>query len=234
MKGLVLMWLGLSVVASTAVAQGVSPAVHAGSKSLNFTFGGFGGFGLAGTGPAGGIGVSYFLSPDAAVRVGLQIRSFKRTLSFNSATGATGVDGVEQGFTAGASVDYLLYLRAATARVRPYVGGGLGVTNTSNKARPAAATGVVVAETRNAPGGITGGAFASPGRAYDLHANIGAEFFLFNEISVAGEYGLNVISRTSPANQEVVAGATPVVTKGNPVTNVLGFGSLGATVRIYF
>ena len=32
---LVLTWLGLSVVASAAAAQGVSPAVHPGSRSLN-------------------------------------------------------------------------------------------------------------------------------------------------------------------------------------------------------
>ena len=94
---LVLTWLGLSVVASAAAAQGVSPAVHPGSRSLNFTFGGLGGFGLTGTGPAGGVGISYFTNANTAVRVGLQVREYTRTLSWNSATGAAGTDGSESG-----------------------------------------------------------------------------------------------------------------------------------------
>jgi hypothetical protein len=69
---------------------------------------------------------------------------------------------------------------------------------------------------------------------FDLHANLGAEFFLFNEISITGEYGLNVFNRTSPANMQAITGGTTVTTRGNPTTNVLGFGAAGATVRIYF
>jgi len=69
----------------------------------------------------------------------------------------------------------------------------------------------------------------------DGHANFGAEFFLFNEMSLAGEYVLNIISQTSPADMEATpAGGTTVTTKGNPVTNILGFGTAGASIRIYF
>src|SRR5258708_391939 len=101
---LVLTWLGLSVVASAAAAQGVTPAVHPGAKSLNFTFGGFGGFGLTGTGPAGGVGISYFTNANPAVRMGLQIRKYTRTLTFNGGAGATGTDGSESGVSVGAAV----------------------------------------------------------------------------------------------------------------------------------
>lgn len=230
MKRLVLVLLSLSPV-SLAVAQ-VRPAIGAGAKSLNFTFGGFGGFGLTGTGPAGGVGVSSFLSGDAAVRVGLQVGSHKTTLTWTGST--AGNDGEESGLRVGASVDYLKYMGTATSRVRPYVGGGVGVMRVSNKSMPAVATGGTVTETKNDPGGISTPGFAAPGTTFDLHANFGAEFFLFNELSIAGEYGLNIFNRTSPSDMEEITGGTTVTTKGNPVTNILGFGAAGATVRIYF
>jgi hypothetical protein len=226
--------LALSAVASAAVAQGVNPVVRHGTKSLNFTFGGFGGFGLTGTGPAGGVGVSYFMRPNTALRFGLQARSYSRTMTWNSVTGVAGTDGREAGISVGLAADYLKYMRAGTSRVRPYIGGGVGLTRVSNNAMPAAATGATVTETKNAPAGIAAAGFAAPGVTFDVHANLGAEFFLFNEISIAGEYGLNVINRTSPANMQAITGGTTVTTKGNPTTNVLGFGAAGATVRIYF
>lgn len=233
MMRLVLVLLALSPVCSLAVGQ-VRPAIRDGGKSLNFTFGGFGGFGLTGTGPTGGVGISYFMSPATAVRVGLQARSHSRTLSWNSPGGAAGSDGSESGLNLGVAVDYLKYVGVATSRVRPYMGAGVGVIMISNKSTPAAATGSTPTETKNAPGGITTGGFASPGMTFDLHANFGAEFFLFNEISIAGEYALNVINRNSPADTEAITGGTTVATKGNPATNILGFGAAGATVRIYF
>jgi hypothetical protein len=233
MMRLIMVWLGLSVVAGAAAAQ-VNPAIRPGTRSLNFTFGGFGGFGLAGTGPAGGVGVSYFMNPKTALRVGVQARSYSRTLTWNSATSAAGNDGRESGLSVGLSVDYLKYIRAGTSRVRPYIGGGVGVTRVSNNAMPAAANGATVTETRNAPGGIPAAGFAAPGMTFDLHANLGAEFFLFNEVSIAGEYGLNLVNRTSPANMQAITGGNTVTTRGNPTTNILGFGAAGATVRIYF
>src|SRR5712692_5258297 len=121
MRRFVLTWLALSLVGSKAVAQDVNPPAKAGVKSLNFTFGGFGGFGLTGTGPAGGVGMSYFVSPDAALRAGLQVRSYSRTLTFNSAGGVAGTDGSESGLILGVAVDYLKFMHAGTARVRPYV-----------------------------------------------------------------------------------------------------------------
>lgn len=233
MNRLVMVALALLLTGGQALAQ-VTPAVKKGAKSLNFTFGGFGGFGLAGTGPAGGIGLSYFLNPDAAVRVGLQARSHTRTLSFNGGVGATGVDGKETGLIVGGALDYLKYLRGATSRVRPYIGLGVGVLRVSNSTVPAAATGVTPTQVKNAPGGVGTPGFANPGMTFDVHANLGAEFFLFNELSLAGEYVLNIVSMTRPANQDAITGGTTVTTKGNPVTTLFGFGTAGASVRIYF
>ena len=233
MKRLVLVWLALAVVGSAAVAQGVSPTFRHGTKSLNFTFGGFGGFGLTGTGPSGGVGLSYFLSPDAAVRVGLQVMDYNRTLTFNGGGGATGTDGSESGTSVGVTVDYLKYVHAGSSRVRPYLGGGVGVSQISNSTTTAVPTGTTATQIKNAPAGISAG-FAAPGLNMGVHANLGAEFFLFNEVSIAGEYALNVINRSSPADQQTITGGATVTTKGNPSTMFLGFGSVGATVRIYF
>ena len=232
MKRVVLTLLALSLSGSAAIAQ-VTPAVKKGAKSLNFTFGGIGTFGLAGTGPAGGVGISYFLNPSAAVRVGLQVRKYHRTLSFNGGAGATGVDGSDEGMQVGGAVDYLRYMNGATSRVRPYFGVGVGIMNVSNSTQPAAATGVTPTQTKNATGGIPAG-FANPGMTFDAHLNLGAEFFLFNEVSVAGEYVLNAFSRSSPADQQVINGATTTTTRGNAVSTVFGFGTAGASVRIYF
>lgn len=233
MNRLVLLLFALSLVGGDVAAQ-VRPAAAKGAKSLNFTFGGFGGFGLTGTGPSGGVGVSYFLSPNAAARAGVQVRRHSRTLSFNSATGATGTDGRESGMYLGFALDYLKYLSGAAQRVRPYIGLGVGAVQVSNSALPAALTGATPTETKNAPGGIPAPGFANPGLTFDIHANFGVEFFLFNEISLAGEYVLNAFNRTSPADVEAITGGTTVTTRGNPSTNILGFGTAGATVRIYF
>lgn len=233
MKRFNLILVALLVVGSEAGAQ-VVPAAKKGAKSLNFTFGGFGGFGLAGTGPGGGIGIAHFLSPVAAARVGLQARRHTRTLSFNGGVGATGVDGKETGMIVGGALDYLKYLRGATSRVRPYIGVGVGVLNVSNSTVPAAATGATPTQVNNAPGGVATPGYANPGTTFDVHANFGAEFFLFNEISLAGEYVLNIASMTSPANQDAITGGATVTTKGNPVTTLFGFGTAGASVRIYF
>jgi len=230
----VLTLLALSLVGSNALAQGIAPPAKAGVKSLNFTFGGLGAFGLTGSGPAGGVGVSYFMGPTTALRLGLQVRKSSRTLSWNSPAGAAGADGNESGMSLGVAADYLKFMHGGSSRVRPYLGGGIGVTNVTNSSKPSAATGAIITETKNAPGGITMPGFAAPGMTIDVHASLGAEFFLFNEISVAGEYALNVVNRTMPADAQAITGGTTVTTKGNPSTSILGFGTAGATIRIYF
>ncbi len=73
MKKVLIAALAVLTVFGLAVAQDVNPAIHAGAKSMNFTFNGLGNFGIGPTGPNAGIGGSYFLSNDAAVRAGLQV-----------------------------------------------------------------------------------------------------------------------------------------------------------------
>jgi len=229
MKKLLAVLLGILMVCSLVSAQDM---IKAGSKSLNFTFGGLGTFNLGGSGPAtnnglnnAGIGVSYFLNKSSAVRIGLQIVSINQTLSANAPAGQTGTDGSNSVFSLGVGADYLMYMTSASSRVRPYVGGGVFVALNSTSNKPAIIGTGTQTETKGGTVlGYTGGT------AFGALAIIGAEVFIYPELSLTGEYNLNLINIVSPADIEV--GTTSF--KGNPITTILGFGSAGAGVRIYF
>lgn len=225
MKRVLLVVLALVVLAGYASAQDM-PAIKSGAKSLNFTFGGFGGFGLTGTGPMGGIGLSYFLSNEGAVRLGLQVSSTSTKTPANPPTGQTGTDGESSSMTVGLGVDYLMYM--GSGRVRPYMGGGVGLTFGSNSSKPPVVPAGPQSETKNNP------AVGPTGITFGLSGIAGAEFFLYNELSLSAEYRLNIITASSPADMEVTAGNTTTTTKQPSTTTILGFGAAGATVHIYF
>ena len=92
-------------LATGNVEVGARIKLDRGNLNPYFTFGGFGGFGLTGTGPAGGVGVSYFMRPNTALRFGLQARSYSRTMTWNSLTGVAGSDGRESGISVGLAAD---------------------------------------------------------------------------------------------------------------------------------
>lgn len=225
MKRVLLVLLAVVVLGNVAFAQ-ESPAIKSGAKSLNFTFGGFGGFGLTGSGPMGGVGLSYFLSNDAAVRLGLQVTSTSSKTPANPPTGSTGTDGEASALVLGVGLDYLMY--AGSGRVRPYMGGGLGVTFGSNTAKPPVIPAGPQPETKNDP------TVGPTGITFGVGAIVGAEVFIYNELSFSAEYNLNLITVNSPADMEVVSGSTTITTKQPSSTTILGFGAAGATVHIYF
>ena len=72
------------------------------------------------------------------------------------------------------------------------------------------------------------------GTRLGLMGIVGAELFVYNELSFSAEYQLNLFSMTSAADQVQTQGATSVTTKSPSFTNILGFGTAGATVHIYF
>ena len=226
MKKVLILALAVIFVCGLASAQDVMPAAKAGSKSLNFTFGGLGAFGLTPTGPSGGVGMSYFLNSDAAVRVGLQVRSTSSTVPANPPTGQTGTDGSRSAFTLGIAGDYLMYMNAG--RVRPYWGGGVLLSLNSNDAKPAVIGGGGQSEDKNdqanGPTGLT----------FGISGIMGAEFFIYNELSLSAEYQLNLININSPADNVLSNGNTSTTAKQTSTTTILGFSSAGATVHIYF
>lgn len=225
----------LLLVGGAAMAQDVQPAVKGGSKSLNFTFGGLGAFGLGASGIGGGIGISYFLAQNAAARIGIQVVNAGATNPANPPAGSTGTDGTQSAFQFGVGADYLMYMAGNTARVRPYMGAGVsfGMASTSNKNPVISPT--TQTEVKNALGGETiGGVTYNAGTTLGVQGIVGAEFFLYPEISVSGEYNLNLFSSTSGSDQEVISGATTTTTKGGSFSQILGFSAVGARIQIYF
>jgi opacity protein-like surface antigen len=233
MKKTIAVVVAAMLVSAIAFAQDVQPVVKAGARSMNFTFGGFGAFGLGAAGVNGGISGSYFMNQDAALRVGLQVYSNSTKTPWNDFTvGGTnpGSDGTTSTFALGLDVDYLMYMNAMTARVRPYWGAGVRVITQSSDSKPAIANSAAngsVTETKNGTGG--------DGLSFGLAGFMGAEFFLYPEISVSAEYQLNLISLTSRSDMVTsFKGISSVTSKQGSATSILGFGSAGATLHIYF
>jgi opacity protein-like surface antigen len=221
------------LVSAFAFAQDVQPAVKAGSRSMNFTFGGLGAFVFGAAGVNGGISGSYFMNQDAALRVGLQVYANSTKTPWNDFSGNgtnPGSDGTTSTFSLGLDVDYLMYVNAMTPRVRPYWGAGVRIVTQSSDSKPGIANSApngTPTETKNGTGG--------DGLTFGLAGFMGAEFFLYPEISVSAEYQLNLISLTSQADRvSSFKGSPSVTTKLGSATNILGFGAAGATLHIYF
>ena len=222
------------LVLGMARAQDVQPVVKAGAKSINFTFGGLGTFGLGAAGVRGGISGTYFMTQDAAFRVGLQVFSNSTTTPWNDLTTNKtnpGADGSTSSFALGVGVDFLLHFNASTPRVRPYIGAGARVVTQSSDNKPALATASAngtLTETKNGSAG--------DGLTFGFAGIMGAEFFIFSSISISAEYQLNLFSVTSNADQVVSIKGAPsdITTKQGSATSILGFGAAGATIHIYF
>ncbi len=223
------------VISTSVMAQDVKPAVTAGSKSLNFTFAGLGAFGIGPSGIGGGLGMTYFLSSDAAVRLGLQAAYASASMPANPPAGTPGTDGSQSAFQAAIGADYLMFMTGATSRVRPFLGAGVqfGFANTNSKNPVTGAT--VQTEIKNNEFGenINGTTYFG-GMTIGARAIAGAEFFLYPELSLSAEYQLNIISLTSQSDEETIAGPTTVTKKMGSSTTLLGFGAAGATLHIYF
>ena len=233
MKKALALVVASSLVFGMALAQDFQPVVKAGAKSINFTFGGLGTFGLGAAGVRGGISASYFLSQDAAVRLGLQVASNSTTTPWNDLSGNgtnPGGDGSTSNFAWGIGADFLLHFNATTPRVRPYVGVGARVISQTSDSKPALATSVpngTLIETKNGTGG--------DGLTFGAAAILGAEFFIWPAISLSAEYQLNLYSQTSGSDLVTsYKGINSVTTKQGSSTTILGFGSAGATIHIYF
>ena len=223
MKKVLGLFLAIAMLVSFSFSQDVMPAAKAGAKSLNFTFAGLGGFGIGASGPLkgnfAGFGASYFLSNDAAVRGALQVGLASTSTPSNAPSGQSGTDGSTSAFTFGLAADYLMYMNAG--RVRPYMGAGINFsTSTSDVKNPVVGN---VAQDE-----IKGGTPTT----FGLAGIMGAEFFVYSEISLSAEYQLNLISLTSVSD---LTHSNPSSTVKQPsMTNILGFGAAGATLHIYF
>lgn len=235
MRKFLILAVAMFVLVGGVVAQDVKPAVSAGSKSLDFTFTGLGAFGIGPTGVGGGLGATYFLTSDAGVRLGLQVVNASSSTPANPGAGQTGTDGSQSAFQAGIGADYLMFMTGATARVRPYMGAGVQFAFASTSSKNAVIAPTTQTEIKNNEFGenINGSVYVG-GMFLSARAILGAEFFLYPEMSFSVEYQLNAISLMSAADEETINGPTTVTKKGGSATTLLGFGTAGAILHIYF
>ncbi|HLP16852.1 MAG TPA: outer membrane beta-barrel protein [Bacteroidota bacterium] len=234
MKKTVLVLTGLLFVAAAALqAQDYRTTMRAGARSLNFTFGGFGTFGFTGSGVSGGLGYSYFPSAGTAYRIGLQAVYNHTTTPWNDNTTAgtnPGTDGTNSTLGLGAGFDYLMYWDGISARLRPYWGPGISVIYNMSSVKPPV--------SNNAPGGTTletRNGNTNDGATVAVMWALGAEFFIYPELSVSAEYQLNLISITSRSDRVIVTKNNPDFTsKQGSSYQILGVGAAGATIHFYF
>ncbi len=233
MKKTILVLIAVMLFSGAIFAQDVQPAVRTGAKSLNFTFGGLGAFGIGPSGVNGGLGLSYFMSSEAAVRLGLQFRLNSTATPWNDNSGNNtdpGSDGSTSTTGLGVGLDYLMYMSGMTSRVKPYMGAGFSIGLNSSDVKPpvsnAAGNGTTT-ETKNGNG--------NEGFTLGLVGIAGAEFFLYPELSLSAEYQLTLFSMTSRSDRVLSQkGKSDVTTKQGSATQILGFGTAGATLHIYF
>jgi opacity protein-like surface antigen len=243
MKKLLVVMLVTFMVCGVVLAQDFQPAAKSGAKSLNFTFAGLGAFGIGAAGVPNfskfnpGFGVSYFLSSDAALRLGLQIAIPSATIPANPAAGKTGTDATQSAFSAGVAVDYLMYLYGMTPRVKPFAGLGVAFATNSTTEKDGINdnTNFTQTEIKNNSNGVNiNGTAYQAGTGLALTAIVGAEFFIYSELSISAEYDLNLFGTQSASDQVKTQGPTSVTTKSPSFTSLLGFSAAGAMLHIYF
>ena len=224
MKKVALVLMAVVLVASVAMSQDVMPAAAAGAKSLNFTFGGLGTFGIGAAGAGGGLGISYFLDKDAALRLGLNVgvgsTSTPAAVTGNSEAKSSTMD-------VALGVDYLMY--SGTGRLRPYMGAGINVGFGSSTTEPSVTPALngEVTKTTNTRG--------VDGVGFGLSGIIGAEWFMYNEISLSAEYMPALVSiRTKADSETSIEGLSPATAKGGSSTSILGFGATALHLHIYW
>lgn len=230
MKKILLISLALLLVSSLSFGQDVTATQTAGSKALLFSFGGLGA--LSANNFAGGFGAKYFLSEAMAVRGGINFASASSTAPANPAPGNVGVDGSQSATLLG--LNGAVELRMGKGRTVPYVGGGLAfqTASTENKAlinnvAPPAPSQTV---TKNSTAGELG---YQGGTTFSIFALAGFEFFLWKEISLAGEYRLGFSSTSRKDQEQTNANVTTTTKLGS--SSLITVGATGAlTLAVYF
>jgi len=201
-----------------------------GSSALLFSFSGLANLGANAF--DGGIGVKWYRSSPWALRAGLQFALASRDIPANPPPGGTGTDGSVSAWRlgAGGAAEYHL----GTGRVSPFVGGGLGFSYTRTESKNAVTGGGAQTTIQNDINGETvNGQTFEGGLAISLYGMAGVEYFVSDEVSLAAEYRLGVVS-TSRFDDERVSGNTTITTKSGS-SLLFGISTGGAlTLAVYF
>jgi opacity protein-like surface antigen len=222
----------LMIPASTSFSQDFTTSVGQGAKAMLFSFSGLSVLGANEF--DGGIGAKYYIMDPLALRVAIPFSYANQSIPANAAPGLVGTDGSTSAVRFGLAVAAEYHL--LKTRVSPYVGGGLGFSNTSTKAKTAVVAPATqsIMENRATGETIGGNAFVA-GTAFNVGALAGVEFFIVRELSLSAEYQLGY-SMTARADQKLTTapGATPITTKEGTLSQ-FGIAAAGVlTLSVYF
>ncbi|MGE5683078.1 MAG: outer membrane beta-barrel protein [Bacillota bacterium] len=232
MKRVLLIFFVLSFCANSIVfAQDeVRPDFSNRRTALLFTFSGLANLGAGDF--EGGIGGKLFFSPNLALRAGLSFARASETNPFQNNNNTPGQD--EEKTATGFGINAALEYHVLTTRVSPYMGVGVGLSTLSTESKNAVAANANQTTIKNNRQGETiGGQNYLAGTTVSVFALIGAEFFLYKELSLAAEYRIG-FSSTSRSDQEVsVANQTTTTSQGS--VSRIGIDNQGfLTLAFYF
>lgn len=221
------------LICTFAFAQDKVTSVEKGSTAVLFSFSGLDN--LNANTINGGVGGKYFITSDFAVRVGARINGFTEKYPANPDATELGIDGEYSTFTFGFNAAIEWHLTAS--RVSPYLGGGIGYSNTSTDFYPSVTwdinnTGPVDRTTTERSG--VGG--------FSIFGIAGVEVFIIKEISLSAEYHFAYATTSAGEVKETIVlfqGVDPAYPrsrniKGNE-TSSYGFETAGfLTIALYF
>lgn len=213
----------LLTAASNLFSQ--EPEFKTGSTVLLFSFYGLAWGGWAGRGDdfydgpievaefENGIGAKYFVSELTAVRVGIQFAGGSATIPANPLAGQQGIDGKVSATRLGFSA--AVEFHTTSGFVSPYLGAGIGYSTTGTEETTVEVGNPVSPpdRTRNsAKGADIKGDYYRGETTISAYALAGFEFFVWKDVSLAGEYKFGFVS-TSRKDEKLTSGNITTTTK---------------------
>lgn len=226
MKKLLTLTVALMMAFSVNFAQDYAP--KAGAMGLLFQFEGLSFLGAGNYN--GGIGAKLFLNKNMAIRGGLVFTSISETDPANPPLGMSGTDGEQSVSRFG--INAAIELHLATGRVNPYIGGGVSFETVSTEEKSTEVGNPPPLQTtiKNNMSGVLG---YNAGTAIIVGVFAGAEFFLWEQVSLSAEYQIGLTS-LSQADEEMSVPPLTLTTKGGSRTSI-GIRSQGFfTLAFYF
>lgn len=223
--------IAVGLLHTLAFGQGVTPNLAKGTTALLFSFDGLSNLNAGDF--DGGVGVKYYYKDGVALRLGLQFAKANRDLPANAPAGLQGTDGEQSATRLGLSA--AAEWHRGTGRANAYLGAGLGfaTTSTERKSPVIGTTSQAVIKNNETGETIPGAGTFVGGTNLNLFALLGAEFFVFKEVSLAAEYRLG-FAKLSRADEEVTSGNQTTTTKVGDSSG-LGITNSGVlTLAFYF
>jgi opacity protein-like surface antigen len=223
----------LTVPASTSFGQDFTTSVGQGAKAMLFSFDGLAT--LNATEFDGGFGAKYYLMDQLALRIALPFAFANQSVPL--ATGQTGTDGSMSGVRWGLSAAAEYHL--LKTRVSPYVGGGLGFANASNKIKStivSPSTLQTTTDNRAVPLVVGNNTFVA-GTSFNVGGIAGVELFIIKEVSLSAEYQLGYTMIALADQKITVADATTTTTTTTKegTLSQIGISTAGfLTLSVYF